>query len=57
MRYVTVIVRLVVDERRLLSHGEIIDQAGDVISRFATWEAAISGLRAAVADEGEDQKP
>ena len=55
LRYISVVVRLVVDEHRTLAHGEVIDQAGSVISRFADWDAAASALRAAVADDREGQ--
>ena len=37
----------------MLAHGEVIDQAGSVISRFVDWDAAVSALRAAVADDRE----
>ena len=37
-RYVTVVVRLLVDGRGRLLHGESVDVAGQVRGRFAQWQ-------------------
>ena len=41
----TVVLRLVADRRRELSHGEIVDTTGRVLLRFHEWEALVPALR------------
>jgi hypothetical protein len=46
-RYVTVVVRLLVDGRGRLLHGEYVDVEGQVQGRFAQWRdfnRAMKGL-------------
>lgn len=55
-RYLSVVVRLVVDEDRTLAYGEVVDPQGSVISRFADWDTAVSALCAAVIQD-RDRRP
>jgi len=45
-RTVAVVVRLVLDRRGLLAHGEIVDKSGYVHARFAAWEALVPAVQA-----------
>ncbi len=44
-RYVTVVVRMVIDQREQLVHGEIVDVDGIGQGRFAGWRGLIRTMR------------
>jgi hypothetical protein len=45
-RTTVVVVRLVLDDRGTLSHGEIVDRTGQVRARFVAWDALVPALQA-----------
>lgn len=45
-RLVTVVLRLVLDRRGLLVHGEIVDNGNRLRGRFAGWDRLVPALRA-----------
>lgn len=45
-RTVAVVVRLVLDCRGELTHGEVVDESGHVCARFMAWEALVPTVRA-----------
>ncbi|MCA2218007.1 hypothetical protein [Jidongwangia harbinensis] len=51
--HVTTVLRLVVDDAAVLSHGEILDPAGNVQKRFPDWNSLVPTLRA-VLKKNED---
>ena len=44
-RYVTVIVRMVIDRRERLVHGEVVDVDGKAQGRFDGWREMIHTVR------------
>jgi hypothetical protein len=44
VRTVAVVLRLVIDRRGQLSHGEILSTAGQVPTRFSEWSALVPAL-------------
>jgi hypothetical protein len=44
-RTTVVVVRLVLDNRGRLSHGEIVDEAGQVRARFVDWDALVPAVQ------------
>ncbi|MSP12340.1 MAG: hypothetical protein EXR62_05210 [Chloroflexi bacterium] len=48
-RYITVVLRLVVDEHDRLLYGEIVDGAGAGAKRFAGWRVLVRTVRTWVA--------
>ena len=44
-RYVTVIVRMVIDRRERLVHGEVVDVDGEAQGRFDGWREMIRTVR------------
>lgn len=44
-RYVTVIVRMVIDRRERLVHGEVVDVDGNAQGRFDGWREMIHTVR------------
>lgn len=44
-RYVTVVVRMVIDQREQLVHGEIVDVDGIGQGRFVGWRGLIRTMR------------
>ena len=53
-RTTVVVVRLVLDDRGMLSHGEIVDQTGQVRARFLAWDALVPAVQAWL--QREDQQ-
>jgi hypothetical protein len=51
-RTTAVVVRLVLDDRGTLSHGEIVDKAGQVRARFVDWDALVPAVQAWLRLEG-----
>ena len=51
-RTTAVVVRLVLDDRGTLSHGEIVDKAGQVRARFVDWDALVPAVQAWLRREG-----
>ena len=47
--YLTVVVRLLVDEHGKLIHGEVADLQGTSKQRFAGWEGMVRAVRACLA--------
>jgi hypothetical protein len=45
-RTTAVVIRLVLDDRGTLSHGEIVDQAGQTRARFVDWDALVPAVQA-----------
>jgi hypothetical protein len=46
--HVTTVLRLVVDDAAVLSHGEVLDPSGNVQQRFSDWNSLVPTLRAAL---------
>lgn len=44
-RYVTVVLRFVLDRGGRIDHGEIVDVDGTVHSRFSGWHGLVRALR------------
>jgi hypothetical protein len=44
-RTTVIVVRLVLDDLGMLSHGEIVDEAGQVRARFVDWDAMVSAVQ------------
>jgi hypothetical protein len=44
----------VLDDRGMLSHGEIVDHAGQVRARFLAWDALVPAVQAWL--QREDQE-
>ena len=44
--YATLVLRLVLDQRGRLMHGELVDVAGGLSNRFVAWRGLIRTLRA-----------
>ena len=44
-RYITVVLRLVVDERGWLVHGELVDVEGMLKQRFKGWRGLAQAIR------------
>jgi hypothetical protein len=44
-RTTVIVVRLVLDDRGTLSHGEIVDEAGQVCARFVDWDALVPAVQ------------
>jgi hypothetical protein len=40
-----IVVRLVLDDRGTLSHGEVVDEAGQVRARFVDWDALVRAVQ------------
>jgi hypothetical protein len=53
-RYVTVIVRLLVDTRGRLVRGEIVDTDGKIADRFTRWRALTPALRTLIMSHKQD---
>jgi hypothetical protein len=51
-RTTAVVVRLVLDDRGTLSHGEIVDKARQVRARFVDWDALVPAVQAWLRREG-----
>jgi hypothetical protein len=54
-RYLTVIVRLVVDKRGQVVQGEVVDLQARLLGRFAGWRGLTRTMRAWLARQ-EDQE-
>ncbi|HET7380216.1 MAG TPA: hypothetical protein VFJ24_09270 [Gaiellales bacterium] len=48
--YLTVVVRLLVDEHGALVHGEVLDLQGASRQRFVDWEGMVRAVRACLPD-------
>jgi hypothetical protein len=44
-RTTVIVVRLVLDDLGMLSHGEIVDEAGQVRARFVDWDAMVPAVQ------------
>jgi hypothetical protein len=58
-QYVLVILRLLLDEHRQLVHGEVVDEAGQLHSRFRDWRGMAAAVRSWIAfrrGEGDDRQ-
>jgi len=55
-RLVTVVLRLVLDRRGRLVHGEIINTASRLIGRYADWDQLVPTLRALLEREPADEE-
>jgi hypothetical protein len=53
-RYVTVVVRLVVDARGGLVRGEIVDVHGNIVDQIAGWRELTPAVRALVKSRKQD---
>jgi hypothetical protein len=53
-RTTVVVIRLVLDDRGTLSHGEIVDRTGQVRARFVAWDALVPAVQAWL--QREDQE-
>jgi hypothetical protein len=53
-RYVTVILRLLLERRGQLVHGELVDLQGKAHGRFGTWQGLPRVIRVWLASEAED---
>jgi hypothetical protein len=51
-QYLTVVVRLLVDERGMLVHGEVADLHGACEERFVGWEGIVPAVQACLARRG-----
>ena len=52
-RTTAVAVRLVLDERGALSHGEIVDWTGQVRARFVAWAELLPAVQAWLQGDGQ----
>lgn len=50
-RYVTVIVRLLIDQRGQLVHGEVLDVEGRIQARFVKWGSLARAMRSWLASQ------
>ena len=50
-RYITVVLRMVVDERGRLLHGELIDVEGVQQQRFKGWRGLVEAVRSWLSSE------
>lgn len=53
-RYITVVLRMVVDERGRLLHGELIDVEGVQQQRFKGWRGLAQAMRIWLTGQGQD---
>ena len=53
-RQVALVLRLTVDGRGQLVHGEVVGLRGEVLGRFATWPILIRTLRTWLDNQQED---
>ena len=57
-RLVTVVLRLILDRRGLLVHGEVVDEANRLQGRFASWDRLVPALSAWLkADQADGEQP
>jgi hypothetical protein len=56
-RGTAVVVRLVLDDRGTLCHGEIVDRTGRVRARFVAWDALMPAIRAWLEREEQQGAP
>ena len=50
-RYVTVVLRVVLDRQSKIAHGELVDVEGNLVSRFVGWRGMTRGIRDWVAHQ------
>ena len=54
-RQITLVLRLTVDGRGQLVHGEVVGLRGEVLGRFATWARLLVVLQTWLTNQGNNQ--
>ena len=53
-RYITVVLRLVLDEHGRLTHGQLVDVANGRKRRFIGWRGLVQAVRNWLTSQGQD---
>jgi hypothetical protein len=56
-RYITVVLRLMVDERGRVTHGQLVEVANGRKQRFVGWRGLVRVVRSWLTSQGQEEEP